>query len=316
MPPSHLNANDTSLHEYALRLAREHRRTEGLLLKALDDIDSCRLYRALGYPSLFAYAVSALGLSEGVAYAMITVARKARDLALLREAVLSQELTVSKAAKIVAVLDQDNATEMIAFAKTRTSREIEAEVAKRRHASGAKERLRNLPIPASLFEKLKRAQSVLATQRGQNVDQVAALEAALDEFLDRHDPVRRADRAMKRKQNAKTSAAEPTHSSREERKRKTAAEIHAVNARDRGRCQFVDTNGKCCENDRWLHHHHKIPVSRGGSNDPANLVSLCPFHHDLVHQLGFAIDGQVNWLKRAGASLSLTGLCDSDGRAS
>jgi len=140
---------------------------------------------------------------------------------------------------------------------------------------------------------------VLATKRGQSVDQVAALEAVLDEFLDLHDPVRRADRAMKRQKTQNTKA----NSSREDKKRrqpKTATEIHAVNARDRGRCQFVDAGGKRCENDRWIHHHHKTTVSLGGDNDPENMISLCSFHHDLIHQLSFGIDGQVNWIGEPG----------------
>jgi len=73
-----------------------------------------------------------------------------------------------------------------------------------------------------------------------------------------------------------------------------------VNARDRGRCQFVDANGKRCENDRWIHQHHKIPVSLGGGNDHKNMISLCSFHHDLVHQLSFSLGGQVSWLGEPG----------------
>lgn len=128
LAPSHAS----SIHEYAVKLARQHRRTEGLLVRVLDEIDTAKFYRTLGYSSLFTYSVSALGLSEATAYAMIAVARKAREVAPLREAVLAQELTVSKAAKIVSVLDAESAHEIIEFAKGHTSREIESEVARRR----------------------------------------------------------------------------------------------------------------------------------------------------------------------------------------
>ena len=46
---------ETSLHAQALKLARQHRQVEGLLLETLDEIDRCCLYRTLGYSSLFSY---------------------------------------------------------------------------------------------------------------------------------------------------------------------------------------------------------------------------------------------------------------------
>ncbi|MCB0392617.1 MAG: HNH endonuclease [Bdellovibrionales bacterium] len=34
---------------------------------------------------------------------------------------------------------------------------------------------------------------------------------------------------------------------------------------------------------RWLHLHHKQPVSQGGEHSVDNLISLCPAHHELAH---------------------------------
>ncbi len=67
-----------SLHEHALRLSRQHRRLESELVAVLSEIESVNLHRTLGFSSVFSYTVSALGLSEPVAYALITVARKAK----------------------------------------------------------------------------------------------------------------------------------------------------------------------------------------------------------------------------------------------
>lgn len=33
-----------------------------------------------------------------------------------------------------------------------------------------------------------------------------------------------------------------------------------------------------------LHAHHMLPRGRGGQDHPANLVTLCGFHHAMVHQ--------------------------------
>jgi 5-methylcytosine-specific restriction endonuclease McrA len=54
--------------------------------------------------------------------------------------------------------------------------------------------------------------------------------------------------------------------------------------RDRHRCQ---TPG--CRNTRFLELHHKRPVNKGGTNDPANLVTLCAACHRLVHESGLDV---------------------------
>ena len=49
-----------------------------------------------------------------------------------------------------------------------------------------------------------------------------------------------------------------------------------VITRDNNRCQVTG-----CPSRLSLHVHHRTPVSQGGEHVPANLVSLCDFHHAL-----------------------------------
>lgn len=46
-------------------------------------------------------------------------------------------------------------------------------------------------------------------------------------------------------------------------------------------------NYSCQERDGYcggpLQIHHEIPLSRGGSNNPSNLTTLCKFHHSMKH---------------------------------
>ncbi|MCB0392644.1 MAG: HNH endonuclease, partial [Bdellovibrionales bacterium] len=42
-------------------------------------------------------------------------------------------------------------------------------------------------------------------------------------------------------------------------------------------------SGERCNTKRWLHLHHKKPVSQGGEHSVDNLISLCPAHHELAH---------------------------------
>jgi hypothetical protein len=46
-----------------------------------------------------------------------------------------------------------------------------------------------------------------------------------------------------------------------------------------------------CVSRYRLQPHHRIPWSQGGTTDPANLVTLCWFHHHVVvHGMGYSID--------------------------
>lgn len=58
--------------------------------------------------------------------------------------------------------------------------------------------------------------------------------------------------------------------------------------RDRG-CRFSG-----CDRTRWTQGHHIVYWSRGGRTDLANLVTLCEFHHHLVHEGGWRIEGDPN----------------------
>lgn len=49
--------------------------------------------------------------------------------------------------------------------------------------------------------------------------------------------------------------------------------------RDEKTCQEQDAN---CSGP--LHVHHIIPLSRGGGNEPSNLITLCEYHHSLKHE--------------------------------
>ena len=57
--------------------------------------------------------------------------------------------------------------------------------------------------------------------------------------------------------------------------------------RDHGRCR---TPG--CSHTRFLQVHHIRPVSAGGSNDPANLLTLCSLCHSHVHKGRLRIIGE------------------------
>ncbi len=101
-----LSSSKNALHTKALALSRRHRLVENQLIEILGEIDRTRLFRALRYPSLFVYVVRSLGFSESTAYALITVARKAREVSQLKAALREEKLSVARASRITSILTE------------------------------------------------------------------------------------------------------------------------------------------------------------------------------------------------------------------
>jgi hypothetical protein len=71
-----------------------------------------------------------------------------------------------------------------------------------------------------------------------------------------------------------------------------------IRNRDRG-CRYPG-----CRRQRWVHAHHLIHWAHGGPTNLDNLISLCPYHHRLVHEGGWRISGdpkgEVTWVAPGG----------------
>jgi hypothetical protein len=64
----------------------------------------------------------------------------------------------------------------------------------------------------------------------------------------------------------------------------TPAQIAALTVRDGERCRFPG-----CTHTRYLHAHHVRHWLHGGRTDIDNLVLICSFHHQLIHDHGYRI---------------------------
>jgi hypothetical protein len=203
-------------------------------------------FRDLGYHSLFAYATRGLGLSEALSYQIITVSRRPG----LREAVARGEITVSKAKSIAAVVTKENAGEWIARAKAHSTRELEKMVSRQTGRPIAK-RVEFSPETLALLE---RVQEVVAQKSQAPASLDEAVRKAALEYLKKNDPL-------------------------------TKLTLHGkCLKRDQAECQHVLPDGKICGERKWLHLHHIIHRSEGGTDAPENLTTLCAAHHREVHK--------------------------------
>ena len=302
------------IHHQALQCARRFHRAESELLSILQKVDAQKVFRHLGYASLYAYATQALKLSESSAYAFITVSRKATEIPELKSAIDQGELTVSKAKRITSVIRPENQQAWIRKASTLSQKDLEREVVKENPKQAvhvglrpvARDRIElKVGISAQLETIIKRVQDILS----QNKNRAVGLEEAMEEmtrlFLDKKDPIVKAQRISQKKisrpktrdtrrnisqQKVHLFASKSAQSSElpsvgvmiSASNRSWAVPAHIryqVQLRDQGKCTI-------CQSSRWLQFHHKQPFSRGGKHQLENLTTLCgPCHRRHHHGL-------------------------------
>jgi len=120
---SHLS-DDALLRDLAT-LVSQDRATTATLLAHIAEVDSRKLHAPAGYPSMHAYCVEALHLSDDATYKRITAARAARRYPVLFEAVAEGCLHLTAICQIAPHLKPENAEELITVATHRRKSEIE-----------------------------------------------------------------------------------------------------------------------------------------------------------------------------------------------
>ncbi len=296
LPVSDVGDRARAIHDAALEAARGFRRAEAALIDALIEVDRERVYRDLGFASMYAYATQALGLSEAVACNAVTVAKKSREIPALRDEIASGSISISKARKITPVLKAENQSEWLDRARTLTSRQLEKEVARENPRAAAPERVRyvsgkrvemSVGMDEARVLRLRRAQDRVSQARGRAVSLEETMDELVDFYLKHKDPLEKAKRVVAKK-GSNVTVAKRTGSVKsvpgQKRASVPAAIEHEVRLRDHDRCQFRRADGAVCGERRWIDLHHILPVSEGGPNTVENLVTLCLSHHRSVHE--------------------------------
>ncbi|TMQ64128.1 MAG: HNH endonuclease, partial [Candidatus Eisenbacteria bacterium] len=111
---SHLS--DGALLQGLTALVARERTTTATLLAHLAEVDARRLYLPAAYPSMYAYCVQELRLSEDAAYKRIQAARAARQFPTLFAALADGRLHLSAVVLLAPYLNQENIDELLAAA--------------------------------------------------------------------------------------------------------------------------------------------------------------------------------------------------------
>jgi hypothetical protein len=273
------------LHEKALELATVYMNSEARLLETLMLMAEENLFIRMGLTGIWEYVVKELKISESQAGYFERVAQRARVVPALKEAVLSGALSISKARRIVGVIDETNAREWILAAIELKQKDLERMVSEKSPRRAVREGFTPLPDNLSKLtvvvteeeeKKIERAKNLLSQELQKPASLQETLNTAVTLFLDKKDPVKKALRASSRTR----MLLNPQKTGR----RAIPAQVkHQVHLRDAFRCTHRDRNNQRCEKERFLELHHINPVARGGENTLGNLTTRCFYHHRAEH---------------------------------
>ena len=272
------------LHPTALKLAQNILLSEAQLLEVLIRMKSSGEYLSLGFRNVFEYVVRCLRLSEAQGYYYQKVIEKSVEVPALKEAVISGQLSLSKARRIVPIIDSRNASEWIEKASSLKQRDLEKAVAEVNPAQ-VREKLK--PVGPALIEMvvgispdvealLKRVRDLESQRTRKDASWNEVLKTLAEGFLTQKDPLKKAQKLAQKK--IKPTLIKPG------RRAVIRGVAHRVTLRDQGQCVATYPDGNRCEEKRWLEKDHLLPVSQGGLNTVANLRTLCRFHHQRRHE--------------------------------
>jgi hypothetical protein len=279
------------IHEHAIVIGREFKRVESEAILILQKVEELKVFLDAGKDSLHQYAREVMSLSDNVASNYILSARKCTLIPVLQEALLDGSLSVSKVRKAASVLTLENKEKWpvwIDKMKTLSSNKLEREVARgnpkaaviegMKYVSGDRLELK-VGISQEMSEDIKKVQDLASKRTGKSVTIEDALQASVHAYLEKKDPVKRAERILSKKSNVLRHASQVRHSGN---KTIPALEKHQVIERDRGQCTHI-SDGKRCHNKRWTDIHHIVSRAIGGDHSIENLTTLCSVHHKMIH---------------------------------
>lgn len=150
--PSHLS--DAELVAGVKSLAGREREATAHLIAHVAELDARRLHLAAGFPSLFAYCVEVLQLSESEAYNRIEVARAARRFPVILDRLAEGSLNLTTVRVLASHLTANNHLELLAAASGKSRRAVEELLARHFPQPDVAFSVRKLPacgpVPAPL----------------------------------------------------------------------------------------------------------------------------------------------------------------------
>jgi 5-methylcytosine-specific restriction endonuclease McrA len=301
--------DDEDLLASTRELACKSCEVEADLLHHIGEIDARRLYSQRGFPSMIVFCIKDLRFSEGAAYNRILVARAARRLPAIFEALASRQVHLAGLRVLVPHLTEENHEAVLAEAAGKSKREIEELAARLAPKAPVPDVVRKLPERAALplagavkspasppvarrpivaplsadtfqiqftgsrqvRDKLRQAQDLLR-HRVRNPDLAAVIEKGLDALISNLLEERFAAGRKPRRGQVLAPVFSTSRDIPDPIKR-------AVYERDGGRCAFISDDGRRCCETGGLEFDHIDGFAQTHVHDVDRIRLLCRAHN-------------------------------------
>lgn len=196
-----------AIHQRTLECAQKFQRVEAELIECLQLVKLNSVHLKLGYSSLHVYAVTALSFSDDQAYQFTRVALKSIEIPEIKRAISSGVLNVSKARRVLSVINSDNQAEWISKAATLSQKQLEREIVRVHPSEIVRDRVKALTpefsefkcsIPVEVEALIKRVQDLESQRLGRAVNLSHTLKVGLDAYLQKNDPLILAKRQLEK----------------------------------------------------------------------------------------------------------------------
>jgi hypothetical protein len=313
--PSHLS--DAELVAEVRSLASRERDATAHLIAHLAELDARRLYLGAGFPSLFAYCVEVLGLSEAETYNRIEAARAARRFPLILDRLAEGSLSITTVRLLASYLRADNHQELLAAASGKSRRAVEELLVRHFPKPDVPSSVRKLPAPRpmaappvtvpappvpALPEPATRRPVIapLAPDRYQirftasaeTCEKLRLAQDMLRHAVPSGDPAEIIDRALTallkdlaRKKFAATDRPRASRATAPGSRYAAAKVRRAVWIRDHGRCAYEAKSGHRCNARSFVEFHHLDPYGVGGEATVETMELRCRAHNNYEAEL-------------------------------
>jgi hypothetical protein len=288
-----------TIHDRALEIAGRFKKSSTDTINIIQEIDDKRAYLEKGFTSTFDYCVKFLGLSDNTSLDFISIARKSKIVPELKLAIEKEEITISNARRITSVINKSNSSHWIGLAQSLSKDKLQKEIVKVNPQAATIEKAKyvtedriklELGVSEEFMKDLKRVQEILSQKNKAHSNYEATLGKVLKEFVRRHDPIKKAQRAIEKTIPATTKVPAQLGPGRVRQPFNNQIK-HQLHLRDNFQCTFIYSTGERCSQRKWLQIHHIKHVSQGGTNHIENLRTLCFGHHKMEHMTTNPIPG-------------------------
>jgi len=308
-------ASELSVAELDERLeqaVQENEQTERLICEYLLALRERRGYEKFGFSDIYYYTEGRFGFSARKTRYLLHLGQQLRRLPRIKEALAQGRLGWTKASRIARVATTEDEAMWLDSALSLSVRELDRKINEGRDAMGVKIRAWLTKDQAAVWEN---ALEVCRRMTGEDLDVGRCLELIAGEFLATYAYLAYRkeenecceDTTVKEQQQVEDAPSDEEAAAVELRVCPDNDDLPSPTAiaeygktwqyvleRDAYRCQYPD-----CGARSELHVHHIRFRSRSGkkgrarSNSPQNLVTVCVFHHRMIHAGTIGVEGQA-----------------------